>query len=58
MEAVVVGGGWLARLLKVGSVELLTGGRVIRLSGVWHPEAFAEQIRVAKATARTVASAG
>ncbi|MFO0824253.1 MAG: hypothetical protein U0792_14260 [Gemmataceae bacterium] len=52
IDAVEVGGGWIAQVLKVGSVELQAGGRALRLNGVWRPEAFASKIRSARATAR------
>lgn len=49
---VIVGGGRLVRHLGVGFVELRMGYRVLRLKGVWHPEAFAEKIRAAQVAAQ------
>jgi membrane protein YdbS with pleckstrin-like domain len=47
VSSVAVGGGSLSRWLGVGWVELRTKGQTLRMSGVRHPEAFAERIRKA-----------
>ena len=49
---VKVGGGWMARRLGVGCVEVQTKNRSLRLPGVRHPAAFAEKIRTAVAACR------
>ena len=41
------GAGWVDRLLGVGWVDVQTPDRIVRLIGVRHAEAFAEQIRTA-----------
>lgn len=51
VTAVVVGGGWLARRLRVGWVEVRTADRVVRLKGVRNPSLFAMQLRAAVAAA-------
>jgi len=55
LDVVSVGGGWLAKWLKVGTVELRVGGRVLFLRGVSHPESFAARIRAAKSAAMSKA---
>jgi uncharacterized membrane protein YdbT with pleckstrin-like domain len=52
IASVVVGGGWLARLLGVGRVEIHLQGRTVRMKGVRHPQVFAEKIRTAVVVAR------
>jgi membrane protein YdbS with pleckstrin-like domain len=47
LTGVEPGAGWVGRQLGVGWVKLATGGRVVRLTGVRHPEAVAEAIRAA-----------
>ena len=49
VTAVVIGGGWLARKLKVGWVEVRTADRAVRLPGVRNPQTFALAIREAVA---------
>jgi hypothetical protein len=50
--SVTVGGGLLSGWLGVGWVELRTKGQTLRMSGVRHPEAFAERIRKAIAASK------
>jgi len=45
VTAVVIGGGWIARKLGVGWVEVRTQDRIVRLPGVRNPAAFAIVIR-------------
>jgi len=52
LDPIVIGGGWLARQLGVGYVELQAGDRVLRLKGVWHPKSFVEKLRAAKNAAK------
>ena len=52
VDAVVTGGGWLARRLGVGWVEVRASGRVVRLRGVRGPAEFAVTAREAVARAR------
>jgi hypothetical protein len=47
VTGVRAGAGWVDRLLGVGWVEVQTPERVVRLIGVRHVEAFAEEIRAA-----------
>jgi uncharacterized membrane protein YdbT with pleckstrin-like domain len=54
IHEIKTGGNWLSRLLGVGEIEVRTGDRVIRLTGVRHPIAFAKQIQHARNTAQTV----
>lgn len=53
LDAAVAGGNWLARRLGVGHVELRSGDGVLRLKGVRRPDTFVEQVRAARAAART-----
>lgn len=50
---VVAGGGWLARGLGVGWVEVRTADRAVRMTGIRNPTRFTEQIRAACAAVRT-----
>jgi hypothetical protein len=52
VTAVVTGGGWVARWLGVGWVEVRTADRAVRLTGVLHPAPFAERVRSAAAAER------
>ena len=45
--SVVVGGGPISRRLGVGWVEVSSKNQTLRMTGVRHPEAFAEKIRTA-----------
>src|SRR5262245_52771644 len=45
VTAVVIGGGWLARKLGVGWVEVRTADRAVRMPGVRNPQTFALAIR-------------
>lgn len=45
VTAVVIGGGWLARKLGVGWVEVRTAARAVRMTGVRNPQTFALAIR-------------
>jgi len=47
IQEVRTGAGWFSRLLGVGWVELTIATGTVRMTGVRHPEAFAEQIRAA-----------
>lgn len=47
LTAVTSGAGPFGRRLEVGWVELRTAARVVRLTGVRHPGAFAERVRAA-----------
>jgi hypothetical protein len=49
---VIVGSGWMTRWLGVGWVEVRTKDRSLRMTGVRHPAAFAEKIRIASAACR------
>ena len=49
LTGVTSGCSWLGRRLGVGWVQLAIGGRVVKLSGVRNPAAFAEAIRAAAA---------
>ena len=53
VSAVTIGGGWLARRLGVGWIEVRTQDRVVRLRGVRKPDVFALAIREAVEKART-----
>jgi hypothetical protein len=48
VREVRVGVGWLSRRLGVGWVEVRTADRVVRLTGVRHPEEFAREILAAR----------
>jgi hypothetical protein len=52
VSAVVIGGSWSARGLGIGWIEVRTNGRIVRLTGVRKPEAFALAIRTAIARAK------
>jgi membrane protein YdbS with pleckstrin-like domain len=52
VQAIDVGGGLLARRLGIGWLEVRTKDRVVRMTGVRHPRAFAEKIREAIAACR------
>jgi hypothetical protein len=54
VTAVRAGGGWLARRLGVGWVEVTAGPRAVRMVGVRDPGRFAEQIREVVAIVRHV----
>lgn len=45
LTGVEAGTSWLGRRLGVGWVRLTAPGRVVRLTGLWNPEAVAEAIR-------------
>jgi hypothetical protein len=47
ITSVTVGGGWLARRLHVGWIEVRSAVQTVRLKGVRNPHLFAETIRQA-----------
>jgi membrane protein YdbS with pleckstrin-like domain len=56
ITAVAVGGGWLARRLRVGWIEVRSAKQTVRLKGVRNPSLFAEKIR--QAVKNALVSAG
>jgi len=55
LDLIVIGGGWLARQLGVGCVDLRAGNRVLRLKGIWHPKSFVAKLQAAKDASRQTA---
>jgi membrane protein YdbS with pleckstrin-like domain len=53
--SVTVGGGWLARRLRVGWIEVRSAAQTVRLKGVRNPYLFAEKIRQAAAESKQCA---
>jgi membrane protein YdbS with pleckstrin-like domain len=53
VTAVVLGGGWVARKLGVGWVEVRTADRAVRMPGVRNPQVFALAIREAAGKMKT-----
>jgi hypothetical protein len=58
VKTVVVLGGWKSRWLRVGSIEIQTEDRIVRLRGVRQPETFALMIREVAERAKGAESGG